>query len=114
MTAFEHLSSRWPGIEEKVLDRLVCDESLFDGKAHALRGSITRKKRGPSCSLGSSGLTALSVQGAKKQCRLAAIGPRRQTRIRLLNGRRKIGKRGYSNGATTIRERSNLADSMIL
>jgi hypothetical protein len=44
MTPFEHLSARWPGIEEKVLDRLVADESLFDGKAHTLREGISSKE----------------------------------------------------------------------
>jgi hypothetical protein len=42
MTPLEHLSSRWPGIEEKVLDRLVLDEALFDGKTHSLRGGISK------------------------------------------------------------------------
>ncbi len=42
MTPLEHLSSRWPGIEERVLDRLVYDDSLFDGKTHALREGLSK------------------------------------------------------------------------
>ena len=44
MTTLEHLSSRWPGIEEKVLDRLVADDSLFDAKAHTLRGGVSKEE----------------------------------------------------------------------
>jgi hypothetical protein len=39
MSPLEHLSSRWPGIEERVLDRLVSD---VDGKTHALREGLSK------------------------------------------------------------------------
>jgi hypothetical protein len=42
MTPYEHASSRFPGIEEKVLDRLILDESLYDGKKHVLRNGIPK------------------------------------------------------------------------
>jgi hypothetical protein len=42
MTVSEHASARFPGIEDKVLDRLILDESLYDGKNHVLRNGISK------------------------------------------------------------------------
>jgi hypothetical protein len=44
MTPFEHASARWPGIEEKVLDRLVSVGNLFNGKNHSLLNGISREE----------------------------------------------------------------------
>jgi hypothetical protein len=44
MSPFEHLSSTFPNIEAKALDRLISDGSLYDGKSHALRDGISKEE----------------------------------------------------------------------
>jgi hypothetical protein len=42
MTPFERLSSRFPGIEERALDRLISDGNLYNTKSHTLRDGISK------------------------------------------------------------------------
>jgi hypothetical protein len=44
MTPFECASSRFLGIEEKVLNRMILDVSLYDAKNHTLRNGITKEE----------------------------------------------------------------------
>jgi hypothetical protein len=44
MTIFEHLASRFPGIQEKVLSRLILDANLYDSGKHVLRNGISKEE----------------------------------------------------------------------
>ena len=44
MTPLDLAESRWPGIGERVLTRLVSDKSLFDSKTHSLINATSREE----------------------------------------------------------------------
>ncbi len=44
MSPLEHLAAMFPSAEFRAAERMISEESLYDGKSHALRDGLSREE----------------------------------------------------------------------